>query len=337
MEYRQLGRTGIEVSCVGLGCYQMGGTHSGGGWPGMDDDESIATIQHAESLGINLLDSAEGYGGGHSETLIGRALQGRRDRYVIATKCAPPQEDVAPGDVADRVRAACDGSLARMRTDYIDVYQLHGIPSDDNVAPAVEALCALQDAGKIRCFGISINATWHLQRLVDLGRVAEAQVAFSLVNGSGLEALQLAARENIGTLIKVPLGQGVLTGKYFESTDALLADDLRRERFGRPEAVAALAKLRDLRFLSRQRSGAEPDAGGHTRTLPQAALRFVLDTEGVTSVIPGAKNRQQLEDNAAASDLAPLTDEERARAMQIASHAGYPLPAYAKPAGGPTR
>ena len=327
MEYRPLGTTGIELSCVGLGCYQMGGTHHGGGWPGMDDDESIATIQHAEILGINLLDSAEGYGGGHSETLIGRALQGRRDRFVIATKGAPPQADVAPDDVGEHIRAACDGSLARMQTDYIDIYQLHGIPADDNVAAAVEALRGLQEAGKIRCFGISINATWHLQRLIDLGGVAEAQVPFSLVNGSGLEALQLAAREGIGTLIKVPLGQGVLTGAYFESTDSLHTDDRRRERFTRPEATAALAKLRELRFLVET-----ADSGGRTRTLPQAALRYVLDTEGVTSVIPGAKNRQQLEDNAGASNLAPLTKDERARALQVADDAGYPLPDYARPA-----
>ena len=325
MEYRQLGSTGIEVSCIGLGCYQMGGTHGGGSWPGMDDDESIATIQHAESLGINLLDSAEGYGGGHSETLIGRALQDRRDRYIIATKGAPPQADVTPDDVGDHIRASCEGSLARMRTDYIDVYQLHSIPSDDNVEPAVEALRALQEAGKIRCFGISINATWHLQRLIDLGGVAEAQVPFSLVNGSGLEALQLAAREDIGTLIKVPLGQGVLTGKYFESTATLLPEDRRRERFSRPEAVTALAKLRDLRFLCDS-----PGASGQSRSLPQAALRFVLDTEGVTSAIPGAKSRQQLKDNAAASDLAPLTEKEREQATQIARDASYPLPDYAK-------
>ena len=328
MEYRTLGSTGIEVSVVGLGCYQMGGTHNGGGWPGMDDDESIATIQHAESLGVTLLDSAEGYGGGHSERLIGRALHGRHDRYVIATKAAPPKEDVGPDDVAARIGAACEGSLERMQTDHIDVYQLHGIPADDNIEPSVEALRQLHEAGKIRCFGISINATWHLQRLVDLGGIGEAQVPFSLVNDSGREALQLAARENIGTLIKVPLGQGVLTGKYFESTDSLHADDRRRQRFTRPEASTALAKLSELRFLANA-----VGVDGRKRTLPQAALRFVLDTDGVTSVIPGARDRRQLEDNAAAGELPPLTADERTRAMQIAENPGYPLPDYAKPAG----
>ena len=320
MEYRMFGKTGIEVSRIGLGCYQMGGTHGGGGWPGMDDEESVRTIHHAETLGVNLLDTAEGYGAGHSERIIGRALIGRRSRYVVATKVAPPVEGDREAGVRTRMQTACAGSLQRLGTDYIDIYQLHGVPPSELMPPVVEELTKLQQAGKIRCWGISTNDGDAMRELLRLGDLAMAQVGLSIVNPTADDALGLALEANLGTLIRVPLGQGALTGKYFD-TQQLDGEDRRHERFTNPRARAALARLAELRFLTER-----------GRTMVQAALRFVLDTPGVTAAIPGAKDRAQLEQNVGAVDVPPLSAEERKRAMRIGAESGWPLPPYAKKA-----
>ena len=319
MEYRVLGKTGIEVSCIGLGCYPMSGMAGGANWTGIDDDESIATIHHAESLGINLLDTANGYGAGHSERIIGRALRGRRDRYVIATKVGPKRED--PGEPVQRyITRACESSLERLQTDYIDIYQLHGEPEEADMPALVEVLTRLVDEGKIRCFGISTYETEIIRSLMALGNLAMAQIGYSIVNPVGLAGMQLAVEENLGTLIRVPLAQGALTGKYFDSLSRLDQADRRHPRFDNPRIRSALKKLSELSFLVEDGS----------RTMVQASLRFVLDTPGVSSAIPGAKNRSQLEENAGAAHIPPLTVDERSRALAIGSEANWPLPPYTK-------
>lgn len=317
MEYRVLGKTGIAVSCVGLGCYPMSGMAGGANWTGIDDAESISTIQHAESLGVNLLDTANGYGAGHSERIIGRALRGRRDRYVIATKVAPRSDDPEE-PVQQYIARHCEGSLERLQTDCIDIYQLHGEPDEADAPAIVEALTRLVEAGKIRCFGISTYETEVMRDLMELGNLAMAQIGYSIVNPVGQPGLQFAEEHNLGTLIRVPLAQGALTGKYFDSLSRLDAKDRRHERFDNPRIRSALKKLSELSFL----------VEGGKRTMVQAALRFVLDTPGVTSVIPGAKNRVQLEENAGADRVPTLTVDERARALAIGGEANWPLPSY---------
>lgn len=317
MEYRVLGKTGIEVSSVGLGCWPMAGMAGGANWSGIDDKESIATIQHAESLGINLLDTANGYGAGHSERIIGQALKGRRDRYVVATKVAPRSDDPEE-PLQQYITRNCEGSLERLRTDYIDIYQLHGEPDEAGMPAIVEALARLVDAGKIRCFGISTYETEVMRALMALGDLSMAQIGYSIVNPVGLPGLQFSKAHNLGTLIRVPLAQGALTGKYFGSLSGLDPQDRRHERFDNPRIRAALKKLSELSFLTE----------GEKRTMVQAALRFVLDTPGVTSVIPGAKNRAQLEENAGADSVSPLTADERQKALVIGGEANWPLPPY---------
>ena len=317
MEYRVLGKTGIGVSCIGLGCWPMAGMAGGANWSGIDDDESVATIQHAESLGINLLDTANGYGSGHSERIIGRALRGRRERYVIATKVAPRADD--PDEpIQQYIARNCEGSLERLQTDYIDIYQLHGEPDEADMPEIVEALTRLVEEGKIRCFGISTYETEVMRSLMALGDLAMAQIGYSIVNPVGKAGLRFAVEENLGTLIRVPLAQGALTGKYFDSLSRLDTQDRRHERFDNPRIHSALRKLSELSFL----------VAGGKRTMVQAALRFVLDTPGVTSVIPGAKHRAQLEENAGADRVPPLTADERMRALAIGREADWPLPPY---------
>ena len=263
-----------------------------------------------------MLDSAEGYGAGHSEELVGQALQGRRDRWIIATKVQPnrgidrdqPDEDM----LRKRIVEACEASLQRMQTDYIDVYQLHAIPYDWAMPTVMETLAKLKTEGKIRWYGISTNNRSAIERLRELGPIDVLQIGYNLLERSADELLHWAKTENIGTLIRVPLAKGQLTGKYFgENAEQIPENDLRYERFQRPEVQDGLKKLPQLLFLQTPQ-----------RTMAQAALRFVLDHPGVSCVIAGAKNRQQVEDNTATSELPPLNEEELAKALPIANTVG---------------
>ncbi len=307
METRMLGRTGLRVSSIGVGCWQMGGAPS---WTGVSDEESIATIHHAEEIGVNLLDSAETYGYGHSETVMGRALKGRRDRFVIATKVRPATDDPDEERARQRIVEACEGSLRRLQTDRIDLYQLHAVPQERTMPVVMETLADLKQQGKIGWFGISTNDTEAVRKLLALGEISMLQVGYNLLSRSGEAALRLAKAENLGTLIRVPLASGALSGKYF--ADRKLDDgDRRTDRFTSEKAEATFKKLSELLFLTERTN----------RTMVQAALRFVLDTEGVTSAIPGAKNRKQLGKNAGAMDVPSLTAAERARAIEIVDEA----------------
>ena len=317
MKTRTLGMTGLQISEVGLGAFPISGMWqrpdgSDFGWTGTDDQESIALIHRSEELGINLIDTAEGYGDGHSEVLTGKALKDRRDRWVVATKVQPNQgiDADTPDEVAVRQRiiAACEGSLQRLQMETIDLYQLHAIPHEWAMPVVMETLAQLKTAGKIRWYGISTNNRAAIDKLRAFGPIHVLQIGYNLLERSADALLNWAKAEDIGTLIRVPLAKGMLSGKYSGSgATNMPKDDLRYERFNRPETVDGLSKLPQLSFL------ATPD-----RSMVQAALRFVLDHRGVTSVIAGAKNRRQIEENAAASDIPALTDAELARALPIA-------------------
>jgi aryl-alcohol dehydrogenase-like predicted oxidoreductase len=284
------------------------------GWTGIEDRESIALIHRAEELGVNVVDSAEGYGAGHSESIVGEALQGRRDKWVVATKVQPNQglERETPDLQAARRRIvdACEQSLRRLRMDTIDVYQLHAIPHEWASETVMDALADLKRQGKVRYYGISTNDRAAIERLRGFGPIDALQIGYNLLERSADDLLQWAQRERIGTLIRVPLAKGMLSGKYMgqNAADALPPEDLRYERFRRPESRDAFQKLPRLRFLIE----------GTGRTMPQAALRFVLQHPGVSSVIAGAKTRAQIEENAAAVDVPPIEGDDLARALDIA-------------------
>lgn len=318
MQYRTMGQTGLRVSTVGLGAYPISGIQqradgSRSGWTGTDDRESIALMHRGEELGVNLVDTAEMYGDGHSEALIGEALKGRRDKWIIATKVRPnlgidaDAHDTAA--VQKWVTSACEQSLKRLQTDAIDLYQLHQIPYAWAMPAVMETLANLRDAGKVRWYGVSTNDRVAIDQLRALGPIHVLQIGYNLLERSADELLHWARQENIGTLIRVPLAKGMLTGKYFGDAAAELPpEDLRYTRFQRPETVDALQKLPQLAFLQTPQ-----------RSMPQAAIRFVLDHPGVSCVIAGAKNSRQLAENAAAADLPPLSASEVERALPIAA------------------
>lgn len=323
MQYRTLGQTGLQVSEVGLGAMPFGGmvTQADGtsfGWTGTEDRESIALVHRSEELGVNLIDSAEAYGNGHGETVIGQALQGRRDRWIIATKVNPnqgidgstPDEDAA----RRRITEACEQSLKRLQTNYIDLYQLHRIPHSWAMPVVMGTLAELQQAGKIRWYGISTNDREAIDQLRALGPLHVLQIGYNMLERDANALLSWALDEHIGTLIRVPLAKGMLTGKYSGAEALAMPEgDHRYERFNRPDVQAGLRQLTELGFLQTP-----------NRSMVQAALRFVLDHPGVSCVISGAKTRQQVEENASASDMSPLTSDELARALPLAGAVSTP-------------
>ena len=323
MQYRTLGQTGLQVSEVGLGAMPFGGmvTQLDGtqlGWSGTEDQELIALVHRSEAYGVNLLDTAEAYGNGHGEAVIGQALQGRRDKWIIATKVRPNQGiDADTSDeaaVRKRITEACEGSLRRLRTDYIDLYQLHAIPYPWAMPIAMGTLAQLREAGKIRWYGISTNDRQAIDQLQAYGPLHVLQIGYNLLERQAEALLHWARAEEIGTLIRVPLAKGMLTGKYSgPQAVAMPPGDHRYERFQRPGTVDGLRQLSQLGFLQTP-----------VRSLVQAALRFVLDHPGVSSVIAGAKTRQQIAENVDASALPALAPDEVARALAIAETIGTP-------------
>ena len=323
MKYRTLGQTGLRVSEIGLGAFPISGMRrqedgTRFGWTGTKDAESIALIHRCEELGINLIDSAEGYGDGHSEVLTGKALRGRRDKWIVATKVQPnagidpESRDVSA--VRRRVTEACELSLKRLAMDHVDVYQLHAVPFEWAMPTVMGALEELRQAGKVRWYGISTNDRQAVEKLRTFGPVHMMQVGYNLLERSADGLLHWSKAENIGTLIRVPLAKGQLTGTYFGTeARAIPENDVRYERFNKPETVDGLKRLPQLLFMQNR-----------TRTMAQAALRFVLDHPGVSCVIAGARNRRQVEENADTVEMPPLTDAELERAIPIADTIGTP-------------
>ena len=317
MKYRTFGQTGLRVSEIGIGAFPISGVQQQAdgtrtGWTGTDEQQSIALIHRAEELGVNLIDSAESYGAGHSEEIVGRALQGRRDKWIIATKVSPNGGlDANDPDLSTqakkRIVEAVEGSLKRLDTDYIDIYQLHAIPLEGAMPAVMEALAQLRAEGKIRWYGVSTNDREAIDKLRGLGEIHMLQIGYNLLERDAADLLHFAKQEDIGTLIRVPLAKGMLTGKYFQSSE-IPKEDIRYERFNQPGSIDAFQKLPALNFLA-ENTG---------RTMVQAALRFTLDHPGTSCVIAGAKTMQQIEQNVASVNVPPLTASELQRTFGIA-------------------
>jgi aryl-alcohol dehydrogenase-like predicted oxidoreductase len=312
---RTLGRSGIEVSALGLGCWAIGGEmwldNKPDGWGGVDDEESIRAIRCALDLGVTYIDTADAYGAGHSEEVIGKALSGRRREVVLATKFGyVPSEGsrTLGGTCVDPgyIERACRASLRRLRTDYLDVYQLHVWSVQvSEVGPILETLERLVAKGMIRAYGWSTD-------LLDGARLfARGPHATSVLHTMNLfsdapELVTLCEREGLASVNRGPLAMGLLSGK-FSRDDVLPADDVRGAghawvnyfRDGRPvpELLEKLAAVREI-----LRSGG--------RTLAQGALAWLWARSEATIPIPGFKTVKQVEENAGAMRGGPLTSEQ---------------------------
>ena len=292
MKYRKFGKTGWEVSTIGMGCWGIGGQ-----WGAVEERTAIATIERAVELGVNLFDTADGYGTemGTSETLVGKALSPYRDKVYIATKVGQWARRFGHSfsyTHPSHIQVCCDASLYRLKTDYIDFYQCHiGTLEEPDVF--LEAFDRLVQAGKIRAYGISTNAVEVVQRFNRDGNCAVCQLEYNVLNRRAEADLLSYCQENeIGTLIRGPLARGVLTGKF--DVNWTFSDQLRkawndgpaRERFHRH-----VETVEKLKFLVHEQ-----------RDMAQVALQFALAHPGVTCAIPGAKSIEQIEANATAAE-----------------------------------
>jgi len=294
MKYRNLGKTGLRVSSIGLGTM----VHAGHFGP-MKDSESLAAIDAALELGVNFIDTSDAYGAGYSETLLGHALKGRRDQVIIATKggniMVGPDRGKRNFD-PEYITRVMEQSLQRLQIDTIDLYQLHNPTVQVIERGAVwEVLERAKQAGKIRHFGVSINTMEEGIAAVKDGRCETIQVEYNLLAQDPAEKFfSLAHQASIGIIARVPLRRGILTGKMTVADEQRFqGEDLRARSFKGEAFAKELAKADELRFL----------VHGSAKTLGQAAIAFCVAHPAVSVVIPGARNAEQMRENAASADI----------------------------------
>ena len=304
MKSRKLGQTDIEVSVVCQGCWSI--VTQDHTWGGNELGDSIAAIQASLDAGVNFFDTAEGYGGGESEEILARALEGRRDEVVIASKVSANR--LQP----EKLRESCESALRRLRTDYIDLYQIHWPSADVPITESCGAMQELQDAGKVRAFGVSNFGVGYMDDLLPVARPESNQLGYSLLwRPIEFEVLPQCLANDVSVLCYSPIAQGLLTGK-FASADDVPASRARTRLFSkdRPESrhadegceAEAFAAITEIRAICESID----------RPMGAVALAWLIAQPGVASVIAGGRTAAQAAQNAAAGDL-ELDDDTLAK------------------------
>lgn len=296
---RTLGKSDIPVTIVGMGLWAAGGDQ----WGETDDQKILSAIDCALDAGVNFFDTADAYGMGHSEELLGRAMKGRRDKFVVATKIGwlnfDGERNQSAYDTVEKFIAGVESNLRRLDTDYIDVMQSHIHYREPTLEIFLEGFRRLQEAGKIGAYGVSTSDFEYLRAFNEDGGCATLQIDYSILNRTAEEEILPYCQEHdIGVIVRGALAMGILTGKYDADT-RFGADDFRRRWHENPEEHEIF--LQDLETVEQLRPLATE------RSLAQLALQFVLAHPAVTTVIPGAKNPRQVRDNVQAGLLPPLS------------------------------
>lgn len=314
MQQRPLGQSNIRASVVGLGTWAIGGWC----WGGTDENESVAAIRAAMDEGINLIDTAPAYGFGRSEELVGDAIRGRRDKAIIATKCALMWDQPAGKELGtfffdsdgesfetkkpdrkvyrllspDSIRRELEASLRRLKTDYIDLYQTHWQDPTTPIADTMACLLDLKKRGKIRAIGVCNATPVQMDAYRAAGQLDSDQEPYSMLD-RGIESSQLpyCRTGNIAVLAYSPLALGILTGKI-TADRTFPASDIRASnpRFGAENRAKVLAML----------DAFQPIARKHKLTTAQLVIEWTLAQPGVTHALIGARNPKQAKENAAA-------------------------------------
>ena len=287
---------------IGLGLWAVGGKD----WGSTDDQDALTTIEAALEAGVNFFDTADVYGDGHSEELLGQAMQGRRAEFIVATKIGwigfDDKRKASAYKSVKKLVAGVESSLGRLKTDHIDVIQRHIDHPDPTVDVFIEGFQKLQEDGKVRAYGLSTSDFDFFKRFNADGKCAALQIDYSILNRTPEADLFPYCQENdIGIIIRGPLAMGILTGKF--TPDTRFGENEFRSRWHEnPEEYAVY--LEDLGKVERLRALTDG------KTLAQLATQFSFNHPAVTTSIPGAKTVDQLKENLAAAEFPPFSDEE---------------------------
>ncbi len=301
MQTRQLGTTDLHLTTIGFGSWAIGGGNWKFGWGPQDESEAIDAIVSAVELGINWVDTAAVYGGGISETLVGKALKllGPDRRPIIATKCGRVMRSAEAIDKVlkrESIIAECEASLQRLGVDCIDLYQMHWPEPDEDIEEGWQTLVELKNAGKVREIGVSNHSVAQLKRLEAIHPVASLQPPYSMLTAQAeKELLPYCGQQKIGVVCYSPMYKGLLTGKFTAERAANLGESDHRSRdaqFQKPFIDAHLGLVECLK----------PIAEGHDRSLAELAIAWVLRRSEVTSAIVGSRRPEQVKETVAAAD-----------------------------------
>lgn len=317
MKYRLLGQTGWKVSEISFGAWAIGG-----GWGQVSDEDAVAALHTALDRGMNFIDTADVYGDGRSERLIAKVLKERRGdraRVRIATKAGRRlRPHVAEGYNKKNLTGFIERSLRNLRTDTLDLVQLHCPPTEVFYRPEVfGVLDGLVKAGKIRFYGVSVEKVEEALKAIEFPNVQTIQIIFNIFRQRPADLFfQLAKQRRVGILARVPLASGLLTGKMTKRTRFAKDDHRSFNRYGQAfdvgETFAGVDYDVALKAVDQLRPLVPRGA-----TMAQFALRWILMHDAVSCAIPGAKNPRQAADNAAASKLAPLSNATMAKIRAI--------------------
>ena len=319
---RTLGKSKLEVSALGMGCWAVGGPWTWAqpgrdpypaGWGNTDDDESIRAIHAALELGVNFFDTAANYGAGHSEVILGHALKGRRDEVVIATKFGHiinQQEKTVYGDpdlIVKNVRTDVENSLRRLQTDFIDIYQLHEGDYNPDLAPELQSILEeLVEAGKIRWYGWSTDLVDRARIFAPGAHCTSIQFRLNAIYDNP-EMRSVCAEFDLAGINKDPLNKGILTGK-FTSASTFPENDIRSmAKFSEPRIVERLRVVDELRDIFTSNG----------RTMAQGALAYIWGLDERMVPIPGFKSVAQVRENAGALQYGPLTESQVQEVQRI--------------------
>lgn len=308
MRFNKLGNTDIQLSVIGLGTYAIGGGEDKFSWGPQDDKESIATIRRAVDLGINWIDTAPIYGLGHGEEIVGKALEGIRDKVIISTKCGlwlnETKDDFVFNLKKESIRSEIEASLKRLQTDVIDLYQLHRPFPEEQLAEGWRTLEDLVKEGKIRYAGVSTFTLEQLKRVQSIYPIDFLQPYYNMLMPDIEDGiLDYCAGNNIGVIVYSTMATGLLTGKFTkERIKTLPKNDLRHllDHFKEPFLSANLQLVETLRVMAQR----------NNRTVAQLAIAWVLRRPEVTSAIVGARRPSQIEETSPAGDWV-LSEEDK--------------------------
>ena len=303
MQQRKLGTTGLTVSEIGMGTWELGGRE----WGDIAETDAVNLLRYAFDNGVTYYDTADQYGGGRAERLLGEAFSAHRDRVIIATKLGFELDSDGwishgwehPAFNVSRayIREAVEGSLSRLRRDVIDIYQFHAPPPAAAWDEAFGAMEELKAEGKIRFYGLCLGSEADALKAMTETCISSLMLTYNILTQEMADPVMKTAHENgIAVVVRQPLSSGLLSGNLTPGT--VFAENDYRKTWPREKFLADLAKVEEIR----------PLVADEARTLPQAALQFILSHPAVCSVVPGMMTRAQVADGVAASGATPLSD-----------------------------